>query len=227
MLQTESVRKPLWDLLKDLQKEEALENYFLVGGTALALQLGHRMSDDIDLFTKNDINKDEIFNFLNENYYGEYQIHNIQNIILQISIKGIKVDFAKYDYILLENVKSEEGIKYLGKKDISAMKLMAIANRGDQAKDFIDIYYLLKEISLKDMFECYKRKYNQNDISTVKRSLVYFDDVTESNWSSVTLLKDTLPMEKVKQAIVNEVNNYVKTLSSLSVLPTICSLVVL
>jgi hypothetical protein len=148
--------------------------------------------------------------FLNKNYNGKYQIHNIQNNIFQISIKGIKVDFVKYDYSLLENIKEEEGIKYLGKKDISAMKLMAIANRGDQAKDFIDIYYLLKEICLKDMFEHYKLKYNQNDISPVKRSLVYFDDVTESNWASVKLLKGLLPMEKVKQIIVKEMNNYTK-----------------
>jgi predicted nucleotidyltransferase component of viral defense system len=65
MLQKNPVRKPLWNLLKDLQKSCVFENYFLVGGTALSLQLGHRMSDDIDLFTRTDINKDEVFDFLN------------------------------------------------------------------------------------------------------------------------------------------------------------------
>jgi len=108
VLQTQSIGKPLWDLLKQLQKEEVFLDYFLVGGTALALQLGHRISNDIDLFTRGDINKDEIFGFLNREFCG---------------------------------------IKYLGKKDISAMKLMAIANRGDQAKDFVDIYYLLNEMN--------------------------------------------------------------------------------
>jgi hypothetical protein len=208
MLQTQSVGKPLWNLLRDLQKNELFKSYFLVGGTALSLQLGHRISNDIDLFTRNDINKDEIFDFLNRDYNGNYQIHNVQNITLQISINDIKVDFVKYDYNLLENIKSEEGIKYLGKKDISAMKLMAIANRGDQAKDFIDIYYLLEEINLKDMFEYYKQKYNQSDISPIKRSLVYFDDVTDSNWASVRLLKDTLSKEKIKQTIIKEMNDY-------------------
>jgi hypothetical protein len=210
MLQTQSVGKSLWNLLRDLQKNEIFMNYFLVGGTALSLQLGHRMSNDIDLFTRNDINKDEIFDFLNRDYNGYYQIHNVQNIILQISINSVKVDFVKYDYNLLEDIKLEEGIKYLGKKDISAMKLMAIANRGDQAKDFIDIYYLLEEINLKDMFEYYKQKYNQNDISPIKRSLVYFDDVTDSNWASVRLLKDTLSKEKIKQTIIKEMNDYNK-----------------
>jgi len=210
VLQTQSVGKPLWNLLRDLQKNELFKDYFLVGGTALSLQLGHRISNDIDLFTRNDINKDEIFDFLNRYYKGNYQIHNVQNIVLQISIYDIKVDFVKYDYNLLEDIKSDEGINYLGKRDISAMKLMAIANRGDQAKDFVDIYYLLGEISLKDMFEYYKQKYNQNDISPIKRSLIYFDDITDSNWASVMLLKDTLSKEKIKQTIIKEVNNYNK-----------------
>ena len=208
MLQKDAVRKSLWDLLKYLQNSTVFESYFLVGGTALSLQLGHRISDDIDLFTRGDINKDEIFDFLNKNYKGKYQIINIQNIILQIIINDIKVDFVKYDYNLIENVKREEGIRYLGKKDISAMKLMAVANRGDQAKDFIDIYYLLKEMALNDMFNYYKQKYNQKDISVIKRSLIYFEDITESNWTSVKLLKDELLVDKIKSTIINEINKY-------------------
>jgi hypothetical protein len=208
MLQKNSIRKSLWNLLKYLQDSNVFEDYFLVGGTALALQLGHRISDDIDLFTRNDLNKDEIFDFLKKNYNGKYQINNIQNIILQVTIEDIKVDFVKYDYNLIEDTKEEEGIRYLGKKDISAMKLMAVANRGDQAKDFIDIYYLLKEITLNDMFNYYKQKYNQKDITVIKRSLVYFDDVTDSNWSSVRLINDKLSIDKVKHDIVNEMNKY-------------------
>ena len=210
MLQTQSVREPLWNTLRDLQKKELFKDYFLVGGTALSLQLGHRISDDIDLFTRNDINKDEILDFLNRDYNGSYQIHNMQKIIFQIIINGIKVDFVKYDYNLIEDIKSDEGIKYLGIKDISAMKLMAVANRGDQAKYFVDIYYLLRKINLSDMFEYYKQKYNQNDISPIKRSLVYFDDVTDSNWASVKLLKGALSKEKIKQTIIKELNDYNK-----------------
>jgi len=208
MLQKESVREPLWNLLKELQNSEVFVNYFLVGGTALSLQLGHRISDDIDLFTRQDIKKDEILDFLNKKYNGKYQIINIQNIILQVIVNGIKVDMVKYDYELIENIKTDNGIKYLGIKDIAAMKLMAVANRGDQAKDFIDIYYLLNEISLRNMFEYYKQKYKQNDISPIKRSLIYFDDVTENNWHSVKLLQDKLSIKKIKQKITNEMNNY-------------------
>jgi hypothetical protein len=198
--------------LKELQKSKIFSDYSLVGGTALTLQLGHRISDDIDLFTRNDIDKEEILSFFNENYKGKYQIINIQNIILQVLVNDVKVDLVKYNYEIIEDVKIEEGIRYLGKKDISAMKLMAVSNRGDEAKDFIDIYYLLKEISLEKMFEYYKHKYNQNDISHVKRSLVYFDDVTETNWTSVKLLHDKLSVKKIKQKIITEMNEYNKNI---------------
>jgi hypothetical protein len=195
-----------------LQNSEVFDNYFLVGGTALSLQIGHRISDDIDLFTRQDINKDAIFDFLNKNYNGKYQIINIQNLILQVMVNEIKVDMVKYNYELIEDIQTDNGIKYLGKKDIAAMKLMAVSNRGDQAKGFIDIYYLLKEITLNDMFKYYKAKYKQKDINSIKRSLVYFDDVTESNWLSVRLLYDKLSVKKIKQKIIDEMNNYNKNI---------------
>ena len=86
MLQKKSVGKSLWNLLIELQSSAVFKNYFLVGGTALSLQLEHRMSDDIDLFTRQAINKEEIFDFLNKNYNGKYQLINVQNIFLQVLI---------------------------------------------------------------------------------------------------------------------------------------------
>jgi len=130
MLRKDAVGKPLWDLLKRLQASDTLSGCFLVGGTALSLQIGHRESVDIDLFTRNDLNKDEIFDLLNRDYGGNYQI---------------------------------------------------------------------------DMFEYYRQKYRQDDINMVKRSLIYFDDVTESSWAAVKLLNGTLSADDVKRVITEEV----------------------
>jgi hypothetical protein len=58
------------------------------------------------------------------------------------------------------------------------------------------------------MFDYYKQKYNQKDISVIKRSLIYFDDITDSNWSSVKLLHDRLSIENVKNTIISEMNTY-------------------
>jgi hypothetical protein len=80
--------------------------------------------------------------------------------------------------------------------------------RSSAPRRLIDIYYLLKEIPLNDMFTYYKQKYNQSDISAIKRSLVYFDDITDSNWFSVKLLNDKLSVESIKQTIINEINKY-------------------
>jgi hypothetical protein len=210
MLQEHTVSKPLLNLLKDLQKDSVFKDYFLVGGTALSLQIGHRVSVDIDLFTNNELNKDEIFNFLNKNYKGRYVLDNIQNSLLNTHIDNIKVDFVAIESNLIEEIKIEDGIKYLGKKDIAAMKLKACAFRGNEAKDFVDVYYLLKEISLKDMFDYYKKKYDQADITVIKKSLIYFDDVKDNSWSSIKMLSDTLSEKTIKQKLINELNNYNK-----------------
>jgi hypothetical protein len=58
------------------------------------------------------------------------------------------------------------------------------------------------------MFEYYKIKYNQNDISHVKRSVIYFEDVPENSWETVNLLQDTLSVEKVKETIISEMYKY-------------------
>lgn len=208
MLQTRTVERPLWNLLINLQKQEMLSGYFLVGGTALSLQLGHRMSVDIDLFTRGDIDKEDILGFLNREYGGSCQIHNMRKTVLQVSINGINVDFLKHDYRLIEEIKSEDGVRFLGIKDIAAMKLMAIANRGDQAKDFVDIFYPLREMPLSEMFECYKLKYKQNDVSAIKKSIVYFDDVTESSWAAVKLFEGPLSADVVKREITEEMLRY-------------------
>jgi len=209
MLRKESVTDSLWNLTRDLQKSEVFKDYFLVGGTSLALQMGHRKSVDIDLFTQKSIDKEAVFNFFDKNYAG-YKVIRSQNIIHQFLVNDIKVDLVRHNSVLIEDVKEEDGIRYLGKKDISAMKLMAVANRGYEAKDFVDIYFLLKEIPLEDMFEYYKIKYNQDDVTAVKIALIYFNDVSQDKWDGVEYLGEHLPAEEIKRGILKEFDRYRK-----------------
>jgi len=210
MLQTNSVSESLLDTLLELNKSVLFKNYFLVGDTALSLQIGHRVSEDIDLFTKQDIDKDEILAFMNKKYAKKFQIINVQSSILQIIANDIKIDFVKYDFPLIEDVKNDDGINYLGKKDIAAMKLLATANRGNQAKDFVDVFFLLKEMSLAEMFDFYKQKYDQTDISAIKKSLIYFDDVPKSSWNAVKYINEKPSTAMIKRTIVNSLKNYNK-----------------
>jgi hypothetical protein len=197
-------------LLNELQQAAIFRDYFLVGGTSLALQIGHRRSDDIDLFTQQEIDKEAIGAFLFENYRNKVLVINSQNIVYQVKINEIKVDFVKHPYVLIEPVKEEENIRYLGQRDIAAMKLRAIENSGNRAKDFVDIYCLLHELTLEDMFDCYKIKYGANDIYSAKRSLGYFDDVLDESWQEVKMIKGKLPVNKIKKTIIDKIVEYDK-----------------
>ncbi|MCL2070390.1 MAG: nucleotidyl transferase AbiEii/AbiGii toxin family protein [Treponema sp.] len=208
MLHEGCVPKELLALLRKLKKEPIFNDFFLVGGTALALQIGHRTSVDIDLFSKNKLRINEIDGYLNQNHSTLYQLLNSQNMIYQVLIEGIKVDFVEHPFELVEPVYYEKEIAYLGKKDIAAMKLHAIETTGNRAKDFIDIYFLLKEITLEEMFECYRKKYSTDNIFNAKRSLSFFDDVPEEGWAEVQIVEQEIKVPVIKSAILSAIQEY-------------------
>ena len=208
MLQDGCVSERLLTLLRKLQKEAIFRDYFLVGGTALALQIGHRKSVDIDLFTQKELNIPEIEKYLIQQHSNNYQLLNSQNMIYQVLIDGIKVDFVRHPFKLVEPVFEENKLFFLGKKDIAAMKLHAIETTGNRAKDFIDIFFLLKEMSLGEMFEYYKIKYATKNIFNAKRSLSFFDDVAEESWKEINLTKDKISANTVKKTIINAIQDF-------------------
>ena len=208
MLRKGCVSERLLALLKKLQKDTVFKEYFLVGGTALALQIGHRKSDDIDLFTKEELNIQEIDKYLNENHYAKYQILNSQKMIYQVVIDGIKVDFVQHPFKLIENIYHDSELAFLGKKDIAAMKLHAIETSGNRAKDFYDVYFLLKEMSLKVMFDSYRKKYSTDNIFNAKRSLSFFDDVSAEGWQEVRLINRKITANQVKRTIIDAIKEF-------------------
>ena len=208
MLQERCVSKRLLTLLRKLQEEKVFKNYFLVGGTALALQIGHRKSYDIDLFTREELRLPIIAKYLKQHHGGKYQILNSQNMIYQVMIDGIKVDFVHHPFELVEPAFCDNGIKYLGKKDISAMKLHAIETSGNRAKDYVDIFFLLKEIPLKQMFEYYRKKYTTDNIFNAKRSIGFFDDVPEESWREVRIIGRKVTAAMIKKTILTEIQKF-------------------
>jgi len=205
MLQEGCVSKGLLTLLRKLQEEAVFRDYFLVGGTALALQIGHRNSDDIDLFTQKELQIPEIAKYLKQHHSGKYQLLNSQSMIYQVMIDEIKVDFVQHPFELVEPVFHTGKIAYLGKKDIAAMKLHAIETSGDRAKDFVDIFFLLKEMPLEEMFRNYRKKYSTDNVFNAKRSLSFFDDVPEESWKEVRLIDKNVTVNMIKEAILSAV----------------------
>ncbi len=206
MLQTQTVNKELLDLLNKLMASEIFKDFNLVGGTALALINGHRVSIDIDLFGDSEINELE-FEDVIKNLGNVTVVKKSKNIIIY-SINGIKVDFVNYKYPLLKKVTTTQNIRMVSEKDIAAMKLNAISGRGSK-KDFIDLFVLLAKYSLDEMIAFYKKKYHDGSEFLVLKSLTYFEDADEEAMP-IMIIQDTWP--QIKQKIKEVTEEYLRKL---------------
>jgi hypothetical protein len=203
----ELIEQATFELIQQLQNFSELKEFYLVGGTALTLQFGHRNSVDIDLFSTKDFLDSTIINFLRTKFTIDL-VYNKPNSIICI-INGVKVEFIKHDYPIIEQIITEEGIRMLSPQDICAMKLNAIQNSGQRLKDFIDIYFLLEHFSIKQMLEFYSKKYPIMNPVIALRAITYFDDI-DPNIDPPKLVTP-LPLEKIKKRIVHAVQHSNKT----------------
>ncbi|MGL2962636.1 nucleotidyl transferase AbiEii/AbiGii toxin family protein [Flavobacterium sp. RSB2_4_14] len=199
MLQTQTTSPELLELLKKLMDDEFFKNFILVGGTSLALQIGHRNSIDIDLFGNQNIIQEIFLDKLKE--FGNVEISQASRNIFISTINDIKVDFVNYQYPLLEKHSEIEGIRLASKKDIAAMKLNAILGRGSR-KDFIDLYFLLQDFSLKEMINFYNKKFTDGSVFLLHKSLTYF---AEADAQPQTIMFKDFNWETCKQKIIEEV----------------------
>ena len=174
MLHYVTVAEPALVLLKRIRQIPLFSDLRLVGGTALALQLGHRISVDLDFFGKFDVSYEEIESELLINGCKIDPYKRSKNIN-QLVVDSVKVDFVNYRYNWIDEAIEEDGIKMAGLKDIAAMKLSAITGRGTK-KDFIDVYFLLQHFSLREMLNLYTVKYSNASVFPVMLSLSYFVD---------------------------------------------------
>ena len=200
----------LWNSLRIIQNNPLFADYYLAGGTALSLHIGHRISDDIDLFTKNDLQKDEIFNFVKTNISEKAKIINNQGRIFQLFMEKekLKIDFVQFPYDLLDPLIETEGIRLAGKNDLSAMKISAAGTRGNEAKDFVDLYFLLREMPIDTMFENFKKKYKTDDILQYVRSVMFFDDIPQASWTALKPIKEIFSVKGIKEKLTQEVIGY-------------------
>ena len=176
MLHYETVDEGTLGLLKQLQSLDILSEMRLVGGTSLALQIGHRKSIDIDLFGILTVEFDILIDELKT--LGEVVLLKNSKNIHSLLINNIKVDIVNYDYKWLTNKMTIDNIYFATIEDIAAMKLNAIMGRGSK-KDFIDLYFILKNYTLSTLMGFYSKKYHDGSIFLVLKSLAYFDDADE------------------------------------------------
>ena len=193
MLQKKTVEPATLDLIIALQKLPALNSFLLVGGTALALQIGHRKSIDIDLFTNVNFSAEEILENISQ--YFSVNDASFEKNTLQCYIEGVKTDLLRHNYPCISPILETEGVRMAGLEDIAAMKLSAIIRNGQRLKDFIDIACLSSNMILSSMLNSFSKKYpGLNDMMAVK-ALTYHADIDFSatieivdhlfNWKAV------------------------------------------
>lgn len=204
MLHTEVLEPGTLGILKAVLDCDTFDSFNLVGGTALALQFGHRLSIDLDFFTSSPFDKELAKAELIE--IGDWITNSENKIGLRGELNGIKMDFVTYPYPLLEPTTVLDGVRMLSQADISAMKLSAVTNRGAK-KDFYDIFFLLKQHSFAQLCEWYKQKFRTNNLFMLLKSLTYFDDA-EATGMPVLLGKEP-GWDVVRKTLLSEVDRYV------------------
>lgn len=200
MLQLNALRPDTLDVLRKAMAEPMLDDFVLVGGTGLALHLGHRVSEDIDLFQWEKFDVDFLLNELSQKF--QFSVKLKTPIGAHLFINHVKTDLVYFPVKPIREVIHENGIRLLSVEDIAPMKLNAIANRGAK-KDFYDLYFLLQQFSIFQLIDLFKEKFTTQDVFGLSRSLNFFEDAEKHK--EITLLKNkSLTWQQVKQTIISE-----------------------
>jgi hypothetical protein len=208
MLHKETVAPAALELILTLQKDEPFNGFYLVGGTSLSLQIGHRISVDIDLFSRSSFDHILLLEHLEKNY--NFSLQYMQVNTLKGILNGVFIDIITHDFTYVKAPIIEEGIKMLSKPDIAAMKVNAISGNGTRAKDFVDIYFLLKEYSFAEIISFYNMKYDKRNEFHAIKSLSYFNDINTNDWPNL-ILEPKLTPAKVKKEIIKQRDIFLKS----------------
>lgn len=198
MLHKEAVKPSTLELLKKLQSEPLLEKFNLVGGTALALRIGHRKSVDLDLFTNEEFDVDELKSMLVDKYNLNVAFERSQT--LKGFIDGVMIDCICFKYSHLLPPEEVDGVRLESIPDIIAMKLSAIAQNGTRIKDFIDIATLSSLYSLDDMLRFYKQKFPNSNVIMPVKGLTYFDEIDFNE--SVVMMDGVFSWKKIANRLM-------------------------
>ena len=203
MLSIQTIHPNTLELLKQLASQPELSQTRLVGGTALALQYGHRQSIDLDFFGVLPEDKEELLEMMSR--VGNMIVTNRTKMIVQAVINQVKGDFVDYSrYPWIDEPVQGDGFVLASDKDIAAMKVNAIIGRGTR-KDFIDLFVLLQHYSLTEIMAFYKQKYPEFSEYRALLSMTYFEDAEMQDMPKMFI--DT-SWKEMKKAIIMAVEAY-------------------
>ena len=183
------------------------ESFYLAGGTALALQFGHRDSIDFDFFIHSDIDTDDLWGKCMDVFTGNHiqKTQEEKNTLSIIIDHQVRISFFGYHYPLLEQTHQQNGLSFATPLDIGCMKLSAITSRAT-SKDYIDLYFILQNYTLTALLKACSNKYPTLDQGLILKSLVYFADITAEPIRFMPGFE--IPFTKVSSTLTDIVKQY-------------------
>jgi predicted nucleotidyltransferase component of viral defense system len=185
-----------------MMQAATFRQFNLVGGTALALQMGHRVSIDLDLFTYEEFDNAQLLRELQD--FGTVRPMFDKPPFLQVLLDGLKLDFLQYPYPFVQEFIEIEGVRLVPIENIAVMKLLEIARRGSK-KDFFDLYFLLEKYNMKEIVQLLEAKLPNIDAFHILKSLTFFEDA-ELEINPKMLKK--VSWSAVKKSISKKVTDY-------------------
>ena len=182
-----------------------LKDFYLAGGTGLALQLGHRKSYDLDFFSNRPFNTDAILSDIPAEKVFFTSLGTVH-----CEVRGIRVSLLYYEVPLLYPALSWEEIRIADVRDIAAEKVKTISQRGSK-RDFIDLYAVIRmNYSITDVCNFFKRRFGPSDINYyhVIKSLVFFEDAEQEPWPPILQDAEQWNWDNIKSFFVENLEHF-------------------
>ncbi len=191
--------------MKLLSASGIVDDFYWAGGTALAIQLGHRESIGLDWFCRAGFLNEQLISRLAK--LGEFSVTSEDNDTLHGVLNGVKISFLKYDHEQLFPLIEFDGVRMADERDIAAMKISAISSRGSK-KDFIDLYFLLEKYHIVELLGLFEQKHAgvTYNMLHILKSLDYFDSAEDD---PMPIMLKPVEWPVVKAAIEREVDGYI------------------
>lgn len=178
-----------------------IKGAYLAGGTALALQLGHRISEDLDFFTSDEFDESILATELSSLDDFKEDRRAWGTVLGWVGKTRFSIFYYKHP--LIKPTVEFNNIKLASIPDVAAMKLRAIGDRGAK-RDFIDLFFVAKEYTLDEIVQFYGQKYSdlEEKLPHLIRSLAYFEDAEKQEWEAEMLV--SWDWEEIKSFFQNE-----------------------
>lgn len=189
------------DTLRQLRAAPLAETFYLAGGTGLALQLGHRISHDLDFFSPDLFDEELLLQSIQT--LPEFSLSSKAPHTLHATAQGTKVSFLGYVYPILFPFVRFMNVPVADARDIACMKISAIAGRGTR-RDFVDLHVLAQHFGLGELLQLFERKYARAGYSRVHvlKSLTYFEDAEKDPMPNMLI---PVAWDAVKRTLLGEV----------------------